>query len=81
MRTLLDRLIQRGAVSLDNSRRPFYFSPLVSREQCVQAESDSLVERAFGGELASLILHLVKHERLKKVDIEKLKKILRDLEE
>jgi len=34
--------------------------PLISLEECVQSESRSFVDRVFGGEPASMLLHLVK---------------------
>lgn len=79
IRTLLDRLIEKGAVQLDSTRRPFFYSPLLNREACVRAASESIIDRAFQGEPASLILHLVQNTKLKKAEIHRLKKLLDEM--
>jgi BlaI family penicillinase repressor len=75
IRTLLDRLVQKGAVKvlLDGKR---LYAPAVSLAACVRNESRSFVERVFGGEPASLLLHLIKETKLTKGEIDKLKKLL-----
>lgn len=78
IRTLLDRLISKGAVTIQTKRRPYTYESLVSREECVQSESRSFMERVFEGEPASMLLHLVKYNKLKPEDIRQLKKILNE---
>jgi BlaI family penicillinase repressor len=48
IRTLLDRLVEKGALKVltDGKRR---FAPGVSREACVYSESRSFMERVFAG--------------------------------
>lgn len=76
IRTLLDRLVQKGAVRVQSDQRPSLYQPNVSREACLRQESQSFLDRVFGGEPASMLLHLVKQVELSPADIKKLKKIL-----
>ena len=80
IRTMLDRLVSKGAVGMETSRRPFLFEPLISKQDCLQTESQSFVNRAFGGQPAAMLLHLVKHTKLKPEEIRQLKRILKEKE-
>lgn len=76
IRTLLDRLVRKGAVSVQSGRRPALYQPNLSREECIRQESQSFLDRVFGGEPASMLLHLVKQVELTPAEISKLKRIL-----
>lgn len=76
IRTLLDRLVQKGAVAVHSERRPALYRPKLSREDCIRQESQSFLDRVFGGEPASMLLHLVQQVELTPAEIQKLKKIL-----
>jgi len=80
IRTLLDRLVQKGAVAMQADRRPSLYQPRISQEACIRRESQSFLDRVFGGEPASMLLHLVKHTELSPADIKKLKRILSEKE-
>jgi BlaI family penicillinase repressor len=75
VRTLLDRLIGKGALKVlaDGKRR---FVPGVSQEVCLRSESRSFMERVFGGRPASMLLHVIKEAKLTKEEIDQLKKVL-----
>jgi BlaI family penicillinase repressor len=75
VRTLLDRLVGKGALKVlsDGKRR---FVPGVSQEVCLRSESRSFMERVFGGRPASMLLHVIKNAKLTKAEIDQLKKIL-----
>jgi len=75
IRTLLDRLVGKGALKVlaEGKRR---FIPGVSQEACVHSESSSFMERVFGGQPASMLLHVIKDAKLTREEIDQLKKIL-----
>jgi BlaI family penicillinase repressor len=79
IRTLLDRLVQKGAIKIqmDGMRQ---YEPAVTREACLRSESRSFVDRVFGGEPASMLLHLIKETKLTPREIEQLKKLLSEKE-
>ena len=76
IRTLLDRLVDKGAVDLSRDQRPRLYKPILNQEECVSQQSRSFLDRVFGGEPASMLLHMVKHDQLTPAEVEKLKKIL-----
>jgi len=80
IRTLLDRLARKGALKITREGKRYLYDPLISLEECVRSESRSFVDRVFGGEPASLLLHLVKETNLSPQDIRELKKMLSEKE-
>ena len=80
IRTLLDRLVDKGAIKADTERRPALYYSRLDREECIQSESQSFLNRVFAGEPASMLLHLVKNTKLDPSDIKQLKKMLSDKE-
>jgi BlaI family penicillinase repressor len=80
VRTLLDRLARKGALKITREGKRYLYDPLVSLEECVRNESRSFVDRVFGGEPASLLLHLAKETKLSPQDIRELKKLLSEKE-
>ena len=76
IKTLLTRLVRKKALGTRKYKNLFLYFPLVSEEECIQAESDSLVERLFGGAVQPLLLHFARRRKLTKNDLNELRKIL-----
>ena len=57
--TLLKRLADKSAVSVEDNGYVHLYTPLVTREESVAYETRKLVTRAFGGHPAMLINSLV----------------------
>ncbi len=75
IRTLVDRLAQKGAIKAQSDGKRQY-APAVSRQACVRHESRSFIQRVFRGEPASFLLQLVKETKLTAAEIEQLKQLL-----
>jgi BlaI family transcriptional regulator, penicillinase repressor len=80
IRTMLRRLIRKKALTYQAEGNAYYYSPAVSREQCVRGESRSFLERVFGGTAQPLLLQLMQEAKLSPEEIAELKRILRDKE-
>ena len=80
IRTLLDRLVKKKALKAVPEGRRHLYHPLITMEQGLRQESQSFLERVFGGEPAAMLLHLVGEAELSKEDIKKLKAILAEKE-
>jgi BlaI family penicillinase repressor len=80
IRTMLRRLIRKKALSYKAEGKVYYYEPAVSREQCVRGESESFLERVFGGTAQPLLLQLMQETNLSSDEIAELKRILRDKE-
>lgn len=79
VKTLLSRLVQKGAVAAEPDGRRFLYTPLVAREDYVGGESRRLVDRLFGGSAASLVAHLAESEALTANDLDEIEALLREL--
>lgn len=77
VRTLLTRLVEKGAVETDeNARGTRTFSPAIKREACVRAESESFMQRVFRGASKPLLIHFAQQARLTPEEVRELKKLL-----
>lgn len=80
IRTLLERLVKKKALTLTLEGRRHVFQPKVDRDACVQRESRSFLERVFGGEPASMLISLVRQAELSPDHIRQLREILEEKE-
>jgi len=81
VKTLITRLLRKKAIEGRREAQGYFYRPLVSRTDYVQEESQGLVDRLFGGEVAPLVAHFAEHRALTPKDIEHLKKLIADLED
>ncbi|MEO6387602.1 MAG: BlaI/MecI/CopY family transcriptional regulator [Croceibacterium sp.] len=79
VKTLLSRLVAKGAVATAPDGRRFLYTPLLRRSAYVGGESRRLVERLFGGRAAPLIAHLAETEKLSESDIVEIERLLQEL--
>ena len=80
IRTLLNRLLHKGAVSAQKEGRRFLYSPSLARETWERHESRSLLDRVFGGSMAPLLTHFSQHETLSANEVAELRKLLDAIE-
>jgi len=80
VRTLLGRLLGKGAVSAEKDGRRYLYAPVLTREQWQSQESRSLLDRVFGGKLSPLLAHFSEHEKLGAKDVAELRKLLAAIE-
>ena len=78
VRTLLRRLVRKGALEQKAEGKRYLYSPRISKEECIRRESDSFLDRVLGRAPAATLLHLVKRADLSREDIEELRRILRE---
>lgn len=79
VKTLLSRLVAKGAVGTEPDGRRFLYRPLLAREDYLGGESRRLVDRLFGGRAAPLFAHLAENEALSDQDIAEIERILQEL--
>lgn len=78
VKTLLSRLVQKGAIETRPDGRRFIYSPLMARSDYVGGESRRLVDRLFGGRAASLVAHLAETEALTEDDLSEIEALLKE---
>jgi predicted transcriptional regulator len=80
IKTLLNRLLRKGAISAGKVGRRYSYSPVLDREEWISTESEGLLERLFGGRVAPLVAHFGERRKLTKRDIAELKRLIEDLD-
>ena len=76
IKTLLTRLVKKGAVGFRAGGREYHYYPLVEESVLVKEESRSFLKRVFGGTIKPMLATLVESEDLSAEDIEELKRVL-----
>jgi predicted transcriptional regulator len=79
VKTLLARLVQKGAVTAEADGRRYLYRPAIDRAEAVGEESQRFVDRLFGGRVSPLIAHLAEREALSDADIVEIEALLRKL--
>jgi len=80
VRTLLSRLVRKGALEQRQEGKRFVYTPMVSMADCVRWESESFLDRVLGRTPSATILHLVRNADLSRQDIQELRRLLREKE-
>jgi len=80
IKTLLNRLLNKGAIEADRDGRRYLYRPLLSRTDYVHAESKSLLDRLFEGRVAPLVAHFSEQHKLSKKDIAELKRLIGEID-
>jgi predicted transcriptional regulator len=81
IKTLLNRLLNKGAIAAAKDGRKYLYSPRIKREDWVLEESRGLLERLFDGRVAPLVAHFSEHRKLSRKDIAELRKLLEELDD
>jgi BlaI family transcriptional regulator, penicillinase repressor len=81
VKTLINRLLKKKAIASERVGGRARYRPLVSREEYVTGESQGLLDRLFGGEVAPLVAHYAKHRPLAAEEIERLKSLIAAMEQ
>ena len=79
IKTLLNRLLNKGAIEAERIGRRYLYRPRLERAQWELEESTSLLDRVFGGRVAPMLAHFSQHGRLSRSDLAELKSLLEDL--
>ena len=74
------RLVKKGALAFVKKGKSYLYSPLLSRDEGIATESDSFLNRFFGGARDLMVLHFVHGKNLSEKDLNDLKRILNKLE-
>ena len=79
VKTLLSRLLAKGALSHEEQGRRFLYRPAVTRDDYVARESRRLLDRLFDGRVTPLVAHLAERDDLSDRDIAEIEALLKAL--
>jgi BlaI family transcriptional regulator, penicillinase repressor len=81
VKTLLNRLLKKGALRARKDNRRYVYSPVLTREEWISNESHGFLDRLFGGRVAPLVSYFSQQKKLSKSDIADLKRLIKDLDD
>ncbi|UMR30437.1 BlaI/MecI/CopY family transcriptional regulator [Massilia sp. MB5] len=80
IKTLLSRLLKKGAIRAEQEGRRYLYAPVLQQEDWQLSESTGMLARLFDGRVAPLVAHFSKHRKLSKKDIAELKRLIDEME-
>src|SRR5579863_4934777 len=76
IKTLLNRLVKKGAVAMEADGRRYVYRARVVRDAVIRRETRSFLSRVFDGAAAPAIVHFLEQGRLTPEEILKLREML-----
>ena len=76
IRTLLGRLVEKGALAAEADGIRYVYHPRVTQQKCTRAEGHSFLNKVFGGDAAELLIHFAQEARISRQQIDELKRLL-----
>ena len=81
IKTLLNRLLKKGALVAKQEGKRYMYSPLLQEDAWQLSEGEGMLTRLFDGRVAPLVAHFGKHRKLSAADIAELKKLVQELDD
>jgi len=78
VKTLIDRLVKKGAVKFEKEGRRHRYYPAVERDECIATERQSFIRRVYGGITKPMLAAFLEDAELSAEDISELKEILEE---
>lgn len=79
VKTLLSRLVAKGAVTTETEGRRFRYRPAIARETIAARQAGGLVDRLFGGRVSPLVARLAEQREIDPKDLDELEALIRSL--
>lgn len=76
IKTLLGRLVKKGALRFKEEGNRYLYRPVFPRERYVEEASKSFLDRVFGGKATPMLVHFVENAELSDDDLRELRSIL-----
>jgi len=80
IRTLLARLVAKGVIGYQKQGRSYLYRPLLNEADCVRAESQSFLDRVFGGAVIPMLAHFLEDGRISDSERRELRLLLDEKE-
>ena len=78
VKTLVNRLLNKGAISAEKEGRRYLYSPVLRREDWLSSQSMGLLDRLFEGSLTPLVAHFSAQRKLTAAELKALKQLIKD---
>lgn len=77
----LQIMLEKGLVRRNESRRPHVYAPASAAEQTRSQVLRSVIDAAFAGSAADLVLHALRRHAISAADLEQIRALLEDQDE
>ena len=81
IKTLLSRLLNKGAIRAEKEGRRYIYLPVLTRDDWLSCASKGLLDRLFGGRVAPLVAHFGRNVKLSKKDVADLKRMIAEMDD
>ena len=81
IKTLLNRLLNKGAIEAARDGRRYLYSPVRTREAWTAQQSEGFVQRMFGGRVAPLVALFSERGKLSAADVAELKRLIGEMDD
>src|SRR5688572_5729392 len=81
VRTLINRLLTKGALTAEREGRRYRYRAVLQRTAWIDGESAGVVDRLFGGRIAPLVAHFGEQGKLTRADIDELRRLIEDFDD
>lgn len=78
IRTLINRLLKKQAISFDKKGREYLYYPIVNEDECKRKENKNFLNRVYNGTFSLMFAKFLEDEAFSKDEINDLKKILNE---
>ena len=79
VKTLLSRLLAKGAVAAEAQGRRYLYRPAIAREAVASSQATRLIDRLFGGRVSPLVAQLAEQGTIQPKDLDELEALIRKL--
>lgn len=80
IKTLLNRLVKKGALGYRTYKNLYLYYPKIGEEECVRKAGESFIKTCFDGALQPMLAHFVRHRKLTPAEMRELRRILDEAE-
>ena len=78
VQTLLRTLKDKGSIDHEVDGRTFVFIPLVKEDKYKLNAAGDLLHRVFGGDVRSLVAHLLQNEKVSRKELDEIRRMIDD---
>ena len=81
VRTLINRLLNKGAISAEREGRRYRYRPELAQADWRAEECTSLIDRLYDGRVAPLVAHFSERGQLRAEDLAELRRLIQEIDD
>ena len=76
IRTLIKRLVNKGALTYEKQSRVFVYTPVVDENEYIGQESSTFLKRYYDGDITAMLSAYIENDKLSETEIDTLRSLL-----